>query len=413
MKNVRRIIAIAMVAVILAGMSAFSAFAEDSEKVRVTLRIEGINECMYFNENLYLDAGATVADLMLMINDQEDAPDVVIADATWGAYVSSIGGLEEFKFGSMSGWNYRVNGEEPSFGISLYELNNDDSIVYFYGDPFGVGMQHPEIDTTALFTEGVIKFTSSDTTYDEEWTPTIQENPVAGATVTLDNEVYTTDENGRIKPAGGTVASGFHQVQIERYDEETGVPTILRYEPGYNLYIPFKDTPESAWYEEAVLFCVSTGYLIGTNPAQNIFGAMSKMTMAQLITVLARIANADLAESTTPYYASALEWAVKNEIIAESEFEAGAFVTRETFIYMFYLAVGLVGTYDMEAAADISSAVDYADLNEDYIQAISWAVASGIIIGTSEDELTITPGFEINRATACQMLLNYFMNSEY
>ena len=67
----------------------------------------------------------------------------------------------------------------------------------------------------------------------------------------------------------------------------------------------------------------------------------------------------------------------------------------------------------MEAAADISSAVDYADLNEDYIQAISWAVASGIIIGTSEDELTITPGFEINRATACQMLLNYFMNSEY
>lgn len=48
------------------------------------------------------------------------------------AYIEGIGNLYEFDCGELSGWQYKVNGNFPSFGCSNYTLANGDKIEWVY-----------------------------------------------------------------------------------------------------------------------------------------------------------------------------------------------------------------------------------------------------------------------------------------
>ncbi|MCL2665847.1 MAG: DUF4430 domain-containing protein, partial [Defluviitaleaceae bacterium] len=48
------------------------------------------------------------------------------------AYIEAINNLYEFDAGPLSGWKYRVNGEFPNLGASLYILQPDDVIEWLY-----------------------------------------------------------------------------------------------------------------------------------------------------------------------------------------------------------------------------------------------------------------------------------------
>jgi len=424
MKKLSKIIAVSLVLMILAGMAPQGAFADEIDMITVSFRIEGVEENIYYNKELKIAEGSTVEDLIKQFRSVSGAPKITVTDSTYGVYISEIDGLAEFAHGGMSGWNYRVNDVEPSFGISLYKLKDSDSVVFYYGDPFGIGMQYPVADWSRILSDGIIRFTSVDTVYDEDWIPTRIVNPVVGATVTFRWNDYITDEKGEIKVTDKTGLSGFRTTQIERYDEQIGVPTVLRFAPDYEIYIPFADTPRIApppWYENAVRFCVREEYFIGTNLAANLFEPMLNMTMTQLVTVLARIGGVD-ADLTTGelWYMAPLDWAIMNGVLtvnetviekgigAVYELTSGMNVTREKFIYMFYLTVRLTGDYDMTVRKNITVATDYDDITDIYRDAISWAVASGIIGGTNPNTLTISPSFEVNRATVCQMLYNFY-----
>jgi hypothetical protein len=47
-------------------------------------------------------------------------------------YIEAINNLFEFDAGALSGWKYRVNGEFPNFGASLYILQPGDVIEWLY-----------------------------------------------------------------------------------------------------------------------------------------------------------------------------------------------------------------------------------------------------------------------------------------
>ena len=47
-------------------------------------------------------------------------------------YVEGIDYLYEFDCGSLSGWEYSVNGEFPSVGCNAYELKENDEISWLY-----------------------------------------------------------------------------------------------------------------------------------------------------------------------------------------------------------------------------------------------------------------------------------------
>ncbi|MCL2153531.1 MAG: DUF4430 domain-containing protein [Oscillospiraceae bacterium] len=425
MGRIKRLVAITLAAMTLFCVVAQSVLADEADMITVSLRVEGIKENMYYKEGIRIAAGSTVEALLKHASDADSALTVKITNSEHGAYISEINGLAEFALGEMSGWNYRVNDTAPAYGISQYELESWDTVVCYFGDPYGAGMQYPQADWSRILSEGIIKFSSIDAEYDEFWALSLNDNPVVGAKVTFRWDSYVTDINGEITINDKTGLSGYRPLQIERYDEATGAPTALRFAPGFEIYVPFADTPHEtwqAWYEDAVRFCVRKEYFVGTNLAANLFEPSRNMTMAQLVTVLARIGNVDTDLTTGDlWYDAPLDWAVNNGILsgvsdavinegigALYELTSGMNVTREEFIHMFYLTVRLVGSADMNVRADISTASDYGDITKDYLESISWAVASGIIKGTAPGSLIISPKLEVNRATVCQMIHNYY-----
>ena len=425
MGRIKRLVAIALAAMTLFCMVAQIALADEDDMITVNLRVEGIAENMYYKEGIKIASGSTVEALLNQVSGGDSTLKVKMSNSAYGAYISEINGLAEYARGEMSGWNYRVNDVAPAYGISEYELEDWDTVVCYYGDPYGAGMQYPQADWSRILSEGIISFSSVDAEYDEFLAPSLNGNPVVGATVTFRWDSYVTDINGEITITDKTGLSGYRPLQIERYDKKTGVPTVLRFAPGFEIYVPFTDTPHDtwqAWYEDAVRFCVREEYFVGTNLAENLFEPSRKMTMTQLVTVLARIGDVDTDLTTGDlWYEAPLDWAVSNGILSVVgdalnneghgslyELTSGMNVTREVFIHMFYLAIGLTGGNDMDVRADISAASDYGDISADHLEAISWAVASGIIKGTASDSLILSPNLEVNRATVCQMIYNYY-----
>ena len=409
MRNLKKTIALAVMISLLIGITAISVSAEPPGKISVSLRIEGVEETLYYDKAIEIAAGSTIEDLMVLANELDDAIGIVITGDPGETYIPEIAGLAQGTHGGYSGWSVMVNNIAPTVGQSQVELFDGDIVVYYYGDPWGEpGMQYPSADLSKIYSDGKISFTSDDAEYDEEWNVSLVRNPVVGATVNFAGKVYITDDNGEITIEDMAGIAGMQGLTIDRFDSESGVPTVLRFAPDFLMYVPFADTPADIWYEIPVMYCVNRGLFIGTDAAANAFSPMKNMTMAELVTVLGRIAGEDFSAPSTPWYASARDWAVDNDIVEEDSFDAGASVTRETFIYMFYLTAGLVGTYDMTVSADISTATDYDEINDGYLDAVAWAVASDIIHGTSGAALTISPDVEVNRATVCQMLLNYY-----
>ena len=216
MKKVRKIISMALALMLILSIGAFSAQAAgEAGVIKVSMRIEGITEAMYFSEAITISDGASIAALLEKIKDDANAPQFVINESF---YVSEIGGLAAGDYGGWSGWSFQINGKELTSGITENYLSDGDAVVCYYGDPWGEpGMQYPIADLSKLFTGGVISFTSMDTTVDPEtWESEVSENPVAGAKVTFNGAVYTTNENGEIRIADLSGISGFRSSALCR-----------------------------------------------------------------------------------------------------------------------------------------------------------------------------------------------------
>ncbi|MBO4277842.1 MAG: DUF4430 domain-containing protein [Clostridia bacterium] len=217
-------------AALLIALSAFTAFASaegEEAQICVTLRIEGVDGNMYYGE-VKTEAGETAltaADVINKAAADSESLTVVGADA---GYITEVNGLAAGKFGGWDGWLYLLNGEDPGKGVNECEVKDGDSIVLYYGDPFGVGMQYPETDLSKI-SENEIKIFSNDTVYDESYNASVVVNPVAGATVKIGDKEYTTDGNGIIK-LDSALASGKYAVSIEK-KAENGCPLVLRFAP--------------------------------------------------------------------------------------------------------------------------------------------------------------------------------------
>lgn len=88
---------------------------------------------VFFSGKIRYKKGQSVYDILKKICDKND----ILLDADYTPlydtyYVRGIGNLYEFDCGSESGWKYKVNGVLPGVGSSLYEIKDDDEIVFFY-----------------------------------------------------------------------------------------------------------------------------------------------------------------------------------------------------------------------------------------------------------------------------------------
>lgn len=236
-KALRSLLSLWTALLLSAALFILPASAEEGT-ITFSLRIEGITSNLFYKTvTVPSDGTPTLQEALLEVEKAEEGLTFTGLDT---AYITAINGEEAGTYGGYDGWMYRVNNLEPSVGIDQYELKAEDSVVLYYGDPFGAGMQYPEADLSKI-AEGVIRFTSQDTTYDANYNPSTQTNPVKDATVVWkageESATYTTDDNGEIKIDAALLTPGQHSLSISKVGEDN-LPLVLRLAPDFTVTVP-------------------------------------------------------------------------------------------------------------------------------------------------------------------------------
>ena len=183
----------------------------------------------------------------------------------------------------------------------------------------------------------------------------------------------------------------------------------------YNSNNPFKDVPAGSWFEKAAVWCNSKGYITGTG--EGMFSPNVQLTRGMFVQMLARVAGADLDSITYSgkftdvkpgdWFAKAVQWAVDNGITggtSETTFSPNSPVTREQ-LATFFLAFAKSKGYDTTASIDLDKYTDASRISSWAVSAVKWAVAEGLISGTSET--TVSPKMSATRAQAAVIFKNF------
>ena len=161
---------------------------------------------------------------------------------------------------------------------------------------------------------------------------------------------------------------------------------------------------------EAVDYMVGMGYMNGMDASH--FGPNLELNRAMMVTILYRIAGSPAVEGTSAFtdvpadvfYTDPVIWASSNGIttgLTANLFAPGKSLTRQelvTFLYRFAKYM----EYDVTKTTDLSAYTDFARVQPYAVEAFQWAVASGVVNGTSET--TLSPENTTTRAQICIMV---------
>ena len=157
----------------------------------------------------------------------------------------------------------------------------------------------------------------------------------------------------------------------------------------------FADVPDGFWAEDAIIWAYENGYMKGTS--ETTFGPSGNVSRQQLWMILARLSGASPATM-----AEAKSWAVANGV-SDGSSPSGS-VTRQQMVTILYRYATLMG-YDVSAKADLTVYPDYASVASYAQDAMAWAVANGIVGGTSQG--TLNPAGTASRAQFAVILSRF------
>ena len=177
--------------------------------------------------------------------------------------------------------------------------------------------------------------------------------------------------------------------------------------------VVYTDVPASAWYFDAVRFAVSRGLFEGFSAAE--FRPGDPMTRAMLATVLYRLDGKPKTEafsgfsdvSDGQWYAETVNWAGKTELITgygDGRFGVNDPLTRQQLAVILYRYAGVKG-YDVTARADLTAYMDEEEIGAYASDAVSWAVAEGLITGITNTALN--PEGNASRAQIAEILQRF------
>ncbi len=191
--------------------------------------------------------------------------------------------------------------------------------------------------------------------------------------------------------------------------------TYMEYEENLtDVFYRFRDLPDTAWYTPEVRKAVEMGLFNGLSAEK--FGPTGTMTRAMLVTVLWRYAGKPAAEKapdftdvpTGQWYSDAVAWAAENGIVTgvgKGRFSPNGTITREQMATILY-RYGTMLELDTSARGDLSQFADAHEISSWSKDALQWAVAEGIIGGSSSsDGLFILPTNGATRAQVAAVLV--------
>lgn len=143
----------------------------------------------------------------------------------------------------------------------------------------------------------------------------------------------------------------------------------------------FIDVPPGSWYSDAVEWAVEHGITAGTSTTT--FSPEKTCSNAEVLTFLWRtcgqptpgIVNPFTNVGANDYYYDAAVWAYEQGMVSGKHFQADTPCTREMAVTYLWIEAG-------SPAALLNA--QFTDVNDDYAQAVAWAIDMGITNGTSE-----------------------------
>ena len=157
----------------------------------------------------------------------------------------------------------------------------------------------------------------------------------------------------------------------------------------------YTDVPESRWSYRSIQDATKLGLFNGVGGGR--FAPAQEMSRAMLVTVLWRMQGqpkcpasgfSDVPGST--YYTTAVGWASANGIVngvGGNRFDPNGIATREQVVTVLYRFIGYLGK-NTSSAADLSRFTDASAVSRFAKTPMQWAVASGIMNGTSATTLS-------------------------
>lgn len=251
-----------------------------------------------------------------------------------------------------------------------------------------------------------------------------------GVAVGKDGAVYVADTgNGAVrKIANGRVTT----VSSVRMDESATVEprglllqgdALLVADPFRQMVlsvsvkpITYTDVPANAWCYQAVTAATERGLTNGAGNGK--FNPNAPVTRAMFVSMLSRmhqgtdgsaVINGKTTFSDVPesaWYGGAARWAADAGIALGNggKFLGGNPITREALVTMLYRYASANG-YDTSARKDLSTFPDAAKVSGYAKEAVSWAVASGIMSGKTDG--TLSPQGTATRAQTVKLLVGF------
>lgn len=166
-----------------------------------------------------------------------------------------------------------------------------------------------------------------------------------------------------------------------------------------NAYVnPYGDVQPGDWFFGAVQYVTVNGLMNGTGKG---FEPNLATSRAMIWTILARMSDVNTA-SSGEWYAVAQQWAIANGV-SDGTMPNGT-ITREQLAAMLYRYAVSKGMVKGPATADLSVFADANSVSSYAVEAMQWAVSTGLISGMDGK---LNPQGSATRAQVATMLMRF------
>ena len=180
-------------------------------------------------------------------------------------------------------------------------------------------------------------------------------------------------------------------------------------EPTTDVSDLFIDVAPNAWYKDAIQYAYDNGLMTGVSATE--FAPEATTTRAMIVSMLARLENvttaqaAGFADVDDEWYATAVNWAANVGVVngyEDNTFRPNQPITREQLAAILMNYAACIGQ-DVSNRADLTSYTDQPSTWAE--EAMSWAVAEGLISGVTAD--TLQPQGAATRAQVAAILQRF------
>ena len=288
-------------------------------------------------------------------------------------------------------------------------MNGGDEVKTVYIN-MGKTIEEPDIDVgSGFYVDGW--YTDSDLD-GNEWD---FENDTIDDDITLyaDVEERRSTDSGH---SGGSYSLSEGIDRDEPKDEPEKQPEYRPDEPSTPETPGFIDVDIFDWYHDGVMYVTENGIMNGVGG--NRFEPETELKREMLAVILWNMTDNPEPNGIAPfldvtsdkYYAKAIAWANENGVMYGygEEFGVGEAVTREDFAAILYRYAAFKGYDTTQGGMAIREFIDFEQIADYAVEALGWAVNSGIISGMGDG--TVSPKTSTYRGQAAVMLMKFCEN---